>query len=562
LVILLCQHGRHEDAASLLDACENYARAHPEDEDGELMQAAMSAGILWALKTNNEDPAIARSRELETVAKTEHQATRIGGQLTNMANNASRMGFHRTALAAAEAAVRLGQKSNDKKGLLVGALYTVAVVTAQAGDHATAKRKAEALRDACNRPEDAIIKQAANHLIAEITRLAGDAETALEVATDALAAAVGRPEEVAFTKQAVARALSDNGRTEEALTQATEAYELMKGAGMPPVALADGLLQIVSYASVLGRHAEVSRALDDLTMLPAEERQVAEMKQRAPKLAEMHETLRSRILALGSEEWQDPQPPPTDATQQEANAHVIRALLQLWDDIPTPYTGSAATAYDFWGRGNFARILRNTQVATTAFNITLEVRTLDGVKQAIRLWSLYADTLFLLWKGPTQDGKLLDVLSENIFSAPGGAGYLMSFAEKDGRHLYFAMTSASRLPDDVTAFLMTEARPLLAAGRLIVVPATGVGCVHPGHGPLEQLLAETANAIPGLRSTGNPREVPIGMMPYSPEAPLRGACRHCRGARRRPAKTPSPPRCAHSRTHTGHHHAHGTGTGN
>jgi len=72
----------------------------------------------------------------------------------------------------------------------------------------------------------------------------------------------------------------------------------------------------------------------------------------------------------------------------------------------------------------------------------------------------------------------------------------------------------------VTAFLMTEARPLLAAGRLVVVPATGVGCVHPGHGPLEQLLAESANAIPGLRSSGKPNEEPIGLMPYSPDVPF------------------------------------------
>ena len=67
---------------------------------------------------------------------------------------------------------------------------------------------------------------------------------------------------------------------------------------------------------------------------------------------------------------------------------------------------------------------------------------------------------------------------------------------------------------------MTDALPLLAAGRLIVVPATAVGCVHPGHGPLEQLLTESANAIAGLRRSENSNEVPIGMMPYSPDAPF------------------------------------------
>jgi tetratricopeptide (TPR) repeat protein len=520
LIIHLCQQNRHAEATDLVSACDAHARAHPDHEDGELMQAAMSAGILWALKSNKENEAIIRIRELEAVATTEQQAGRIGGQLSNMANNASHMGFHQAALAAAEGAVRLGQKSDDKKGFLVGALYTVAVVTFHAGDHATAKRKAEALLDACQNPRDAIIRQAATHLIAEITRGTGDSQAAVDLVSHALASAVGRPEEVAFTKQALARALSDNGRTEEALGHAIDAYELMKGAGIPAVGLADVLLQIVSYSSVLGRQTEVSNALNALELLESDKHDVTEIKERAPKLAAMNATLRERIITLGTGDWQDPsmQGPALPSIEQ-ANARAVQSLLGLWDEIPTTHVGTAATVYDFWGRGNLARILRNAQTFRTAFNITLEVRTLEGLKQAIRLWALYADLLLFLWKGPTQDGKLLDVLPDAIWNSPGGAGYIMSLAEKDskGRHLYFCIGHASRLPDDVIAFLMTEARPLLAAGRVVVVPATGVGCVHPGHGPLEQLFAETANAIPGLRSSGTPNEVPIGLMPYSPD---------------------------------------------
>ena len=67
---------------------------------------------------------------------------------------------------------------------------------------------------------------------------------------------------------------------------------------------------------------------------------------------------------------------------------------------------------------------------------------------------------------------------------------------------------------------MKEARQLLEDGRLVVVPATGVGCVHPGHGPLEQLLTESANAVAGLRGSGKSNEVPIGLIPYSPDAPF------------------------------------------
>lgn len=530
LIILLCEQGRHAEAAELVTACDAHACTHINDEDGELMQAAMSAGIFWALKSDNEAEAVRRIKELETVAKTADQALRIGGQLSNMANNSSHMGFHQVALAAAEAAVRLGQKADDNKGFLVGALYTLAVITLHSGNHVAARRMAESLLDACNNQQDAIIKQAAAHLIAEIVRVAGDSETAVTLTSAALASASGRPEEVAFTKQAAARALSDNGQTEEALAHAVEAYELMRCSGLPAVALADALFQIVSYSSVLGRASELSEALNALSLLEDNGRNRVESKQsfsetkeKAPKLAEMNTILRERIIKIATGDWGEiaTQSPETESLEQ-ANAQVIRSLLGLWEELPKASLDSAATGYDFWGRGNFARIVRNAQSFPTSFNITLEVRTLDGLKQAIRLWTFYADMLLLIWKGPTQDVKLLDILPETILNEPGGAGYLISIAEKDkrGRHLFFCMSPASLLPVEVIAFLMNEARPLLAAGRLIVVPATGVGCVHPGYGPLEQLLTESANAIAGLRSSDKSNEVPIGMMPYSPDAPF------------------------------------------
>jgi len=532
LIILLCQQDRQAEATELVTACDAHARAHADDEDGELMQAAMSAGIFWALKTGNDENAIRRIHELEVMAKTAHQAGRIGGQLLNMSNNSSHMGFHKVALAAAEAAVRLGAKAGDKDGFLVGALYTVAVVTFQAGDHATAKRKANALLDACNNPKNAVIRQAANHLIAEIARGAGDAESAVALANAALASASGRPEEVAFTKQAVARALSDNGQTEEALAQAIQAYELMKAGGVPAHALADVLFQIVSYSSVLGLSAEASDALNAISLLNADphygakaQESIAETQETAPKLAEMNTILRGRIIEASAGGWEKDVDQRQETTSlMEANATVMKPLLAFWDAIPNIYPESAAVAYDFWGRGNFVRILRNAQAIPDALNITIEVRTLEGLKQAIRLWTLYADLLLLIWKGPTRDGSGLDALPEcdEMFNGPGGAGYILGSPVNDesGRRVWLCLTHASVLPVEVVSFLMSDARQLLADGCLVVVPATGVGCVHPGHGPLEQLLTESANAFAGLRSSGKSNEVPIGMMPYSPDAPF------------------------------------------
>jgi hypothetical protein len=78
--------------------------------------------------------------------------------------------------------------------------------------------------------------------------------------------------------------------------------------------------------------------------------------------------------------------------------------LRLWDDLKDAQLESIAGAYDFWGRGNFERMLLNTRSFPNSFNITLEVRSLDDVKRALRIWGLYADFLILLWKGPTENG--------------------------------------------------------------------------------------------------------------------------------------------------------------
>lgn len=352
------------------------------------------------------------------------------------------------------------------------------------------------------------------------------------MALKALASASSRPEEVAFTKQAVARALSDNGQTEEALAHAIQAYELMKASGVPAHALADVLLQIVSYSSALGLSAETSEALDAISLLKPDpyykvkaQESITKTQKTAPKLAEMNTTLRGRIIEASASDWEnDVNQPPETTSLADANATVMKSLFAFWDAVPSIHPESAAVAYDFWGRGNFVRILRNAQAIRSALNITIEVRTLEDLKQAIRLWTLYADLLLVIWKGLTRNGSGLDALPEcdEMFSGPGGAGYILGSPVNDesGRRIWLCLTHASILPVDVISFLMSEARQLLASGRLVVVPATGVGCVHPGHGPLEQLLTESANAFPGLRGSGQANEPPIGLIPYSPDTPF------------------------------------------
>jgi hypothetical protein len=189
-VHFLCNGKRIDEARPLLAESEGYAREHKEVEEGELLKAALEAGIHFSLEAGTEDGAVERITELEQAASTSRLADRIGADLMNIANRASHRNAHRTALVAAEVSVRLGRRCVDHAPrFLIGALYTEAMVIFQAGDDNAALKKAEAILDLCNGAEEAIIKQATQHLIAEIKRRSGDSQAAVDLARRALSAA-------------------------------------------------------------------------------------------------------------------------------------------------------------------------------------------------------------------------------------------------------------------------------------------------------------------------------------------------------------------------------------
>jgi tetratricopeptide (TPR) repeat protein len=521
LAHLLCQRKRPNDAQPIVADCEAYARNHPEEEDGELLQAALEAGIHWCLEAQDHDGALQRIAELENHATTPARAERVGGDLVNVANQASHRNAHVIARAAAEAAVRLGRCCQETApSFLVGALYTEAMVLLKAGDDATALRKAHALLDVCHGEDEATIKQATQHLIAETRRCAGDAQAAVHLAQQAVSCAHGAPEEIAYYKLALAKALNDNGQTEEALQHASEAWTLTYGTDLPSEAALMFLSDITNYASQLGATDELKEAVRLVRGLPEDHDDVTADKQRALARASANILLRERLLAVLREDQPATAAGTASCTSlQTANARVVEPLLRLWNELPEAITGM----YDFWGRGNFGRLLLNTRCFPNTFNITLEVRSLDDVKRAIRLWGLYADFLILLWKGPTSSGLNITPLPGD-YDKPGGWGYTICAGDtlrKPGstKNYYPAVGYICRFPDEIAAFLATEARAFLAAGRLVVVPAVAAGCISPGHGPFEQLLAEAANALPSIRWKGI-KGSPIGYVPHSPNAPF------------------------------------------
>jgi hypothetical protein len=517
----LCNAKRLDEAQPLLAECEEYARQHKDAEEGELFQAALEAGIHFALEAADEDGAIMRIKELEEYVDTARLANRIGGDLINVANQASHRKAHRAALAAAESGIRLARRceGDNADDFLAGALYTEAAVLLHAGDDKKALEKAQAVLDLCNRPEVSIIKQATHHLIAEVRRCAGDPETAVELSRRALSAATGRPEDVAFTKAALAKALSDNGQTEEAYRQAREAWTLVRPVGIPPRAALEFLSQITNYGSQIGE--DIDDAIKEIGHLRDENDDVKADKDRALARATANRLLRGRFIDVFKIREPDKVARvPACSSLPEANAAVVKPLLELWKELPD-YT--YAGIYDFWGRGNFARMLLNTHSFPSSFNVTLEVRNLEDVKRAIRLWGMYADFLILLWKGETKSGLSIIPFAADYKEA-GGWGYAVCggdvlTVEGSARIWHPAIAHHSVFPNEVALFLATEARSFLKSGRIVIVPAVAAGCISPGHGPFEQLLAEAANALPSVRWNGF-QGAPIGLIPHSPTAPF------------------------------------------
>lgn len=361
-------------------------------------------------------------------------------------------------------------------------------------------------------------------MIAEILRLQGNAQAAVDTARRELAAFKGDAKHLAVIKMHLAISLNDNGQTEEALRNIKEVWHLCAHVDGGKKMRLEILDHIGDWAAFLGNEQDTAFAVKELNAL----------KDAHPDLEEKCDATlegidgRTRLRANLASVFAEPNPATLAGTEgakslQEANCIVAQPLIQLWDDMRAADLLTTSGAYDFWGRGNFRRILLNAQAHPTAFNITLEVRTLEQVKKAIRVWGLYADLLVLLWKGPFDSGMTLMPFPSD-FNQPGGAGYIIAAGDElesaDGKKVWHtAMSHISIFPEEVGEFLAGEARAFIESGRVVVVPAVGVGCINPGHGPIEQLLAESVNAIPSLRWSGA-GETPIGFAPFSPDAPI------------------------------------------
>jgi tetratricopeptide (TPR) repeat protein/ribosomal protein S6 len=523
-VHLLCSQKKFSEAQQMLAECDEYAQQNPEIADGSILQIAHGAGIHLAIERDNQEMAIDRIKALEALATNARLADRIGNDLLNVANQCSQRDAHEAALEAAQAAIRLGRRAKKREGpsFLVRAFYTEAMVLARSGEHASALSRAEAILDFCKKPEDATTKQATHHLIAEMKRLAGDTEVAIDFAQTALGEATGDIEEIAFAKLALARALADNGQIAEALKHAREGWQVVDDSRIPPKASLDFLSHIIDYASQLGMEQEAGEALIALGEISVNSDDDVQEVSRILRRAEAFTNMRDHIIEVGQGAGAlEGDPALACQTVHDGNVEILKPLLTWWDEVQDAPPATIAGAYEFWGRGNFVRILENLRRFPQSLNVTLEVRSLNDIKRTIRMWGMYADVLILLWKGPTESAWDHVIIPMNT-SLLGGHGYFVFPIKNEDESesaRVIALGHGTTLPAEVALFLATEARSFIESGRLIVVPAAGAACFSPGHGVFEQLVAQAANAIPGIR-TRTKLSSPIGAIPHSPDVPL------------------------------------------
>ncbi|UCG85087.1 MAG: tetratricopeptide repeat protein [Gemmatimonadota bacterium] len=207
----------------------------------------------------------------------------------------------------------------------------------------------------------------------------------------------------------------------------------------------------------------------------------------------------------------------------EANKRVLEMALS-WS---AAYPKAAAPILDFWGRGNFVRLALNHQHFRRGLKVTVEVSSVGQARQAIRCLALLADCLILIWKGELECKTVLFDAHVD-YSGPGGWGYYVFAGDKSRPHEEApwdwcpVLGVGSYLPDAVARFYLEEARPLVADGRLLLLPAPLVGCVTANHSLLDRLLADVMSASAVLRKgEGRSRDELVSIaFPYFPDAPL------------------------------------------
>ena len=528
---LLCNDKRFDDAREHVLLVEPLL-GDMDVTRSELLVPIAEACIHFAI-ASDDLPRLQELLDLAvTLSERDDSALAFAHALLYCANGARSIKARQAATACADTAERLGYRAH-RADLALAAAYTAAGALAEQANFAAARERCLRLVDVAKGVDEPKLRLCVMQLLSMSSRQLGDKSTAVDAAQAALREANGDAFGVCLAKMALAEALRDCGRVTEATTHARDVLGLSPVSEMPAEWLEETLLLLTDCCARIGDFASAEQYASDLKRVMNGRPHAKDRCALVDNRIHMHRMVRESLTSVTRAS--DPLAVARtvgSTSVQIANARLVEGLMDAWREYPR----AAAATYDYWGRGNFARAMLNMQAFPGTLNLTIEVHTVTEARQAVRLWALLADVLILIWKGPTISSRVFSPVPPS-FDTPGGNGYIAALIEgkpADPSHasgqgmwktvpdsvgtFVVAAPHASLLPDDLVAFLVGEASALVARGRLIVVPSTGVCCIGAGHGPAESLLAEACNAIPVVR--GESPALPTSWVPYFPDVDL------------------------------------------
>lgn len=532
-VHLLCGEKRVEDANEHLLQLRKVLEKEDDSQPVALVAESLDACIHWAIAKGDMDQLKAFVEAATRHGSGREAAICIGHTLNDCANGARGMKATAAAVTCADAAERLGHVAQRPDMAFVAA-YTAAGALAEDEDFHAAQERCLRLVDAAKALNEPKLRFALFQLLSLTSRQLGDKTKAVEMATAALRDTEGDAIALCMAKQALAEALLDSGRVKEAIEHARAADQMSAHADLPPEWIDQILVLIGDCAARLGDWNAAETAAARLGERAGVSSNASHRRKLVETRIQMHKMFRESLTSVLTTDT------PLVAARTEgaesvqaANSMLVKGLITGWLAFPN----AAERIYDVWGRGNLLRAMLNMRAFPNSFNVTLEVHTVEEARQAVRLWALLADVLVLIWKGATASSGVVTPVPRSFFFA-GGGGYLATTCSdsplvtsqkmklgvprvelpNDGTTPMVMTRYASLLPPEVGRFLCEEAMPLVAGGRLLVVPATGICCVDSGHGPLESLFAEACNAVPAIK--GDAARLPASWVPFFPDIPL------------------------------------------
>ncbi|HVR99964.1 MAG TPA: hypothetical protein VMW27_25285 [Thermoanaerobaculia bacterium] len=522
LAQLYCYLNRLDDARAEIARCDELLKAWLFGRKGELRRSLSEPKLYLAILL--EDLASVQNiLEAEEKAITSEQsATELGGLLLNYSNRARSLKKFACGLICARSASRLGDRSKNQE-ISLGADYSAAVLLAELERLEEGEGLAMAVRNRARVLGSQKIAGAANLLLASMKMSVEDYHPAIEYAREAVSMFSDEPAGYVMAKKSLAEALTAEGCLMEAIESLREALQVAEHHSAPIKEIISLLMRIAEASALAG---EWDRVEIVLRRLESPEFEVPDMEKDWHILTERlnsYRELRSRFETVRLEEEPLEAAGTTDlATIQDANAEVYKSLLSWWDDWPN----ARSEVLDFWGRGNLARLMLNLRGFGDSPNLVAEAHSIEDIRQALRMLSMLSDVLIVLWKGDTGGGFNIVPLNGD-YEDPGGWGYIVAAgsrvgppASKPETNWYPVMGhAASILPEDLTAFMATEARSFLEQGRLLIVPATAIGSFGVGEKAIELLFSEVCRATTIARGSETERNL-YEWVPYFSDVPL------------------------------------------